>query len=174
MLKKIIIVTAALIVVSTWLVFSSSRKINIVNELQEIRESQSTNKNPLNDYYDLIDVADSLVISGNHVMALEYLSEHIHRVPDFTSGIYFKMGELYFNMGEFENAIIEFDSALITSRFDHPRAYEWKAYAFLNLGVLDSAKVAADKMLIGNSSLVKEFERINEFADSLGNIQSSK
>lgn len=173
-LRKIILGMAVIIVVGTWLVFKSSREVNLVNEIQGLREGLSEEESPLNNYYDLIDVADSLVISGNPALAFEYLSEHIHEFPDFTSPIYFKMGELYFNLGDYENAISEFNSAIVTSRFNHPRAYKWKAYAFVNLRILDSARVAADKMLSGNSSWTKEFDRINHFADSIERIQKSK
>ncbi|WP_422355131.1 tetratricopeptide repeat protein [Roseivirga pacifica] len=146
-----------------------SPRLDMKNELDDLRVELKSVTNPLDTYYDFMNQSDSLFALNKHQDALQTLDKGIDSLPDYSSMFSLEKGRVLFEMGNYESALRELDLSIEASKYGNVRAFEWKAYAYLNLGQLDSAKHYAGLMLKGNTSFADSYERIIHFADSLSN-----
>jgi tetratricopeptide (TPR) repeat protein len=159
-----ITITLILIVVisgSIWLY----QDLEIINDLNEIRNTTIPAQNELMQHYRNIDLIDSLMINREYDSAIAFINDILIKSPDSRHKSYYfvRKGELLYDQEKFTEAKKVFSEAILESDSFNLKAFVWRGYTFALLGDCDSAKLDLLFAVNRNSSLGSEYERLKEY-----------
>ena len=165
MKKKIIFIVACIVAFGLALQLWTPEPIDIIGDLEEIRNTSTEAGNRLNQHYANINVFDSLVSSCKYDAAFEFIDNVINN--SFNSvdqdNYIFEKGKLLFNLENYEESKNVFTKAINRSDSFNLRAFVWRGYSYAQLGSCDSALVDLEFASRRNSSFQRDFDKVLEY-----------
>ena len=145
--------------------FSKSRQIDIVGDLEEIRNTPTKAGEELNSHYENKAVFDSLVYSGEIDSALEFIDKIIDESSDskFNDNYILEKGKLLYELKEYADANRVLSEAIIKSDSFNLNAFVWRSYSLAMMGQCESAILDINYALSQNSSFQKDYDNIQKY-----------
>jgi tetratricopeptide (TPR) repeat protein len=165
-MKRFLSVVVVLVVVALAIFqFRSSHPVDIIGDLEKIRNTKTEAGVTLNRYYAVIDTFDSLVGSGNYDAALTFIDGLIENeaTSDYRNNYIFEKGRLLYNLENYIEAKNVLTEAIVKSDSFHLKAFVWRGYTYALLGSCDSAEIDLKFAVSRNSSFRRDYDQAMEY-----------
>ncbi|MGB3468350.1 MAG: hypothetical protein WBA74_23905 [Cyclobacteriaceae bacterium] len=165
-ITKVIIVFAIafgiIIMIVGYFILLSRSELDLVEEFDEIRNTETEEAKILRSYHQSITILDSLLSLNQYENALILLDTINEIDPRFSDNYCVESGIIYYELGRFEEAKGSFTKAIEISESSNFKAYIWRAYTYSMLNNCDSAVIDAQYAYSNNSMFETDYETIAE------------
>lgn len=164
MKKPIAMVLVLLIAVFIVIQFRNAQQIDIIGDLEEIRNTPVVGELDLMQHHENIRYFDSLVSTQNYKKALSFMDSLIDNFnSDYQSRYLFEKGRLLFNMENYEESKRVLTDAIVRSDSLHLKAFVWRGYSYTLLGSCDSAEIDLKYAVRRNGSFQRDYDKAMKY-----------
>ncbi|MEP0986394.1 hypothetical protein [Ekhidna sp.] len=157
MIKKTVLFLLIIVIVIVLYEMKNRQKpIDIIGDLESIRNTPTSIEAETNKHYMNINIIDSLITNQKLNAAVEFIDSLLLLNDDYFEKYLFERGKVSFELRHYDSAISFFRKVLNISNRYNLKAREWKAFAHINLDECDSALIEIKIAEKKNSSLFKQ------------------